>query len=76
MCEKHLKLSQNKPAESDILKHFPDGMVARTKLILTQVLFLTFLPLGGSVYLNYPNLGEGTEITRFSSYLHPQQIMR
>ena len=43
MCEKHLKLSQNKPAESDILKHFPDGMVARTKLILTQVQFLTFL---------------------------------
>ena len=37
MCEKHLKLAENKPPKADILKNFPEGVADRTKMILMQV---------------------------------------
>jgi hypothetical protein len=40
MCEKHLKLSLNKPPKEDILKDFPEGLADRTKMILMQVCLL------------------------------------
>jgi hypothetical protein len=60
VCSKHLRLAQNKPLKSDILKDFPEGVVERTKFILTQVTnALVIVETFCVYYIKRPSLLDG-----------------